>query len=354
MFEVTDRQKYYIKSLIGVILIVLFVALFITKILPYVAPFVVALFMTFIIEKPVRFMQKKLKMSRSIAVALAILLFVLIVGGIVVFTFYKLTAELASLTKEAPGPYSIAEFSKSLIEKSQNFYLKIPDEIVKSLEDNIGTIVGTISSWLTKLFMSMLDVIKSLPELFVFLIVSMVSTFFMSRDRDKIATFIYRQLPAKWDDRVRILKSDLLVAFIGFLKAQLTLIFITFLQLLVGYTILGVDYAFFFAILTAVVDALPILGTGTILIPASFIYLIMGNPSRAFGFLLIYIIITVVRQFLEPRIMGSNLGIHPLAMLMAIYIGLKVFGIAGLILGPIIVVILKALQRAKFIPEFNV
>lgn len=353
MFEITKRQEYYIKTFIGIILVVLFVVLFITKILPYVAPFVVAIFMTFIIERPVRWLQVKFRLSRSWAVAIAILLFVIIVGGILILTFYQMTTELANLTRDTPTLYSVSDYFQSFIEKSQSFYLEFPDEIVKSFEDNIGTIVGTISSWLTKLFMSMLNVVKSLPELFIFMIVSVVSTFFMSRDRDKIAAFIYRQFPPKWDDRLRVLKSNLFVAFIGFIKAQLTLIFITFLELLVGYTLLGIDYAFFFAMFTAIVDALPILGIGTVLIPISVVYLVMGNMQRAFGFLLLYAIITIVRQFLEPRIMGSKLGIHPLVMLMAIYIGLKIFGVFGLILGPIIVVILKALQKSRIIPQFK-
>lgn len=353
MFEFTKRQEYYIKTLIGIILTVLFVVLFITKILPYVAPFVVAIFMTFIIEKPVELLQRKLRLSRSFAVAIAILMFVIIVGSVLIFVFYQITTELADLTREFPSLYSISDYFQSFIEKSQNVYLEFPEEVVKAIEDNIGSIVGTISSWLTKLFMSLLNIVKSLPELFIFMIVSIVATFFMSRDREEIARFIYRQFPVKWDDKLRIFKSDLFTAFIGFIKAQLTLILITFLELLVGYIILGVDYAFFFAILTAVVDAIPILGVGTILIPTSFVHLIMGNMYWAFGFLLLYIVILIVRQFLEPRIMGSKLGIHPLAMLMAIYIGLKVFGVSGLILGPVIVVILKALQKSKIIPQFK-
>ena len=184
MFEFTKRQEYYIKTLIGIILTVLFVVLFITKILPYVAPFVVAIFMTFIIEKPVELLQRKLRLSRSFAVAIAILMFVIIVGSVLIFVFYQITTELADLTREFPSLYSISDYFQSFIEKSQNVYLEFPEEVVKAIEDNIGSIVGTISSWLTKLFMSLLNIVKSLPELFIFMIVSIVATFFMSRDRE--------------------------------------------------------------------------------------------------------------------------------------------------------------------------
>ena len=190
MFELTEGQRDLVKKLIKAVFILIFTVVFITKILPYIAPLIVGIIMTFIIERPVRFMQDKLKLSRSLAVALAILLFVVVIGGIVIFTFYKLTTELAYLTKDTPSLYSIADFLQVLIEKSQSFYLGIPEDIVKALEKNIGTIVSTISSWLTNLFGAMLSVVKSLPELFIFLIISMVSTFFMSRDRGEITAFI--------------------------------------------------------------------------------------------------------------------------------------------------------------------
>ena len=114
MFEITKRQEYYIKTFIGIILVVLFVVLFITKILPYVAPFVVAIFMTFIIERPVRWLQVKFRLSRSWAVAIAILLFVIIVGGILILTFYQMTTELANLTRDTPTLYSVSDYFNHL------------------------------------------------------------------------------------------------------------------------------------------------------------------------------------------------------------------------------------------------
>ncbi|NMA95789.1 MAG: sporulation integral membrane protein YtvI [Clostridiales bacterium] len=346
-------NKEMIKKVIKLVLILALTMLIITKVLPFISPFIAAILLTFIIENPVQFMQKRLKLSRSLAVAIAILLFTIIIGGTVTLVFYRLTTELAYLTREMPSPQPIIDFLTSLMEKSQDFYLGIPEDIVNALENNLDTIVSTISQWITKLFKLMMDIVKSLPRMFIFLIVSLVSTFFMSRDREKLAAFVFRQMPSSWKSKLRIIKMDLFVAFIGYLKAQLTLLLITFLELLLGFTILRVEYAFFFAIFTAIVDAIPVLGTGTILIPVSAIYLIMGESSRAFAFLMLYIIIMIARQFLEPRIIGSNLGVHPLVMLMSIYIGLKLFGITGLILGPILVIVIKTLQRAEVIPQFK-
>lgn len=106
--------------------------------------------------------------------------------------------------------------------------------------------------------------------------------------------------------------------------------------------------------MTAFVDALPILGTGTVLIPAAAFNLVIGNVPRAIGFIGLYIVIMVVRQSLEPKIMGQNLGLHPLVTLISIYVGMQIFGIIGLFLGPIIVAILRALQKARILPQWKV
>ena len=176
----------------------------------------------------------------------------------------------------------------------------------------------------------------------------------MSRDREKVSGFVYKQIPEDWRIKIRSIKEDLLAALLGFIKAQFILISVTFIELLIGYSLIGVKYAFSFALLTAFVDALPILGTGTVLIPAAAFNLVIGNVPRAIGFIGLYIVIMVVRQSLEPKIMGQNLGLHPLVTLISIYVGMQIFGIIGLFLGPIIVAILRALQKARILPQWKV
>ncbi|NLN41945.1 MAG: AI-2E family transporter [Clostridiales bacterium] len=145
----------------------------------------------------------------------------------------------------------------------------------------------------------------------------------------------------------------MIVAFVGFIKAQIFLMAITFLELLIGYQILGVEYAFFFALLTAIIDILPVLGTGTVLIPTAIVHFIMGNIPRALGFLCLYFIIFVIRQILEPRVVGQSLGLHPLVTLMSMYIGLRLIGVPGMFLGPIIVILVKAFYKAGFLPSWK-
>jgi sporulation integral membrane protein YtvI len=160
-------------------------------------------------------------------------------------------------------------------------------------------------------------------------------------------------MPEGWRNKIRTMKEDLFAALVGFIKAQSILISVTFIELLIGYSLIGVKYVFSLALITAVVDALPVLGTGTILIPAAAINLIMGNVPKALAFIALYIVILIVRQFLEPKVVAQSLGLHPLVTLISIYVGLQLFGIIGLFLGPIIVVIIKALQKARILPQWK-
>ena len=135
----------------------------------------------------------------------------------------------------------------------------------------------------------------------------------------------------------------------GLIRAQLTLTAITFCELFIGFSILRVNYAFLFALLTAVFDALPILGVGGILLPWALYSLLSGNYLYAVGLLVIYGVIFIVRQFLEPRIIGTQIGLPPIVTLMSIYVGLRIFGVFGALLFPIIVITLKYSQEKGYL-----
>lgn len=329
------------------------VLLLLIKVIPYVAPFVVALFITFIIERPVSFLTTKLKLPRGAAVGIVLLFFTLVTGGIVILIFSELVNEIWRLTREIPSAQVVKGYIDILLGRVQNLYLSLPAELERTIRDSLGSVVGSISVFLQSLLNYLLDMVKLLPQLFLFIVISLVASFFMSRDREKISRFVYKQMPEGWRNKIRTMKEDLFAALVGFIKAQSILISVTFIELLIGYSLIGVKYVFSLALITAVVDALPVLGTGTILIPAAAINLIMGNVPKALAFIALYIVILIVRQFLEPKVVAQSLGLHPLVTLISIYVGLQLFGIIGLFLGPIIVVIIKALQKARILPQWK-
>ncbi len=334
-------------------LVLLLVLFLLIKVLPYVAPFVVALFITFIIERPISLLTVKLKLPRGIAVAIVLFFFTLVTGGIVILIFSELVNEIWRLTREIPSAQVVRWYIDMLLGRVENLYLSLPADLERAIRDSLGSVVGSVSTFLQSLLNYLLDTAKFLPQFFLFIVISLVASFFMSRDRERISKFVYKQMPESWRNKTRAVKEDLFAALVGFIKAQFILISVTFIELLIGYSLIGVKYVFAMALITAVVDALPVFGTGTILIPSAAVNLIMGNVTKAFGFITLYIVILIVRQVLEPKVVGQNLGLHPLVTLMSIYVGLQLFGIIGLFLGPIVVVIIKALQKARILPQWK-
>ena len=131
-----------------------------------------------------------------------------------------------------------------------------------------------------------------------------------------------------------------------YLRAFSLLLLIMFLVLFVGLTIIGAEYALLLAAITAIVDILPVLGVGTVLVPWSVISYISGDISRGTAILILYVAVIILRQFIEPKIIGKSLGIHPLLSLFSMYVGLRVFGVIGIILAPALVAGLRTLKDA--------
>lgn len=362
MIKFTFRGKMVLKWLGLVLLLIAALFLFFTQLLKYIAPFIMAFIIMVSIEGLVGFFEERLRLSRGISVAISLLLFVIIVGGLLTFTFYRLTVELWRLALEIPridfNP--MIEYFQSLFAKWQDLLFSLPESLVTTIEQSLeldvsklSKIASEVSSRLMGIVMAMIEFAKFLPDAVVFIVAMLISTYFMSRDRRQISEFLSEHIPSHWFEKIRSLRNDMLIALAGFMKAQLFLMAVTFLELLIGYQLIGVKYAFFFALVTAIVDVLPVLGTGTILIPTSILYFIMGNISRGLWFLSLYLVIFIVRQILEPKVLSQSLGLHPLITLMTMYTGLKFMGVAGMLLGPIIAIVIKAFYKAGLFPSLK-
>jgi sporulation integral membrane protein YtvI len=189
-------------------------------------------------------------------------------------------------------------------------------------------------------------VTTSLPMLLVSFIIWVVASIFLTIDYQKVITFIMRQVPERHAETVELTRSLCTNTIFRLLRAYLLLMFITFIELSISFSILGVSYALLIAALVALVDILPVLGTGTILIPWAFIALIMGDFKLFIGLGITYIIITILRNILEPRVVSQQIGLNPLVTLFFMFLGLRAIGIFGMLLFPVIVMVLIQLQES--------
>lgn len=350
-----EIEKYaYIMLKIAAYLFIGLISYFAFKAMfTYFAPFVTAFILSLIIEPIVKFLQK-LKLGRGISVLLSILLFL---GGFIavsVFAVTRIVYELIKLYNKLPNYYNdIYNLSVDIIQQATDWYLQMPPEALNIIQSVLKTVFEKVTALLSHTTTWLINILTTLPSTMIFLIITLIATFFLTKDKYMIKDFIFRQLPPSWGEKLTSLKTDLFGALIGFLKAQSIILTVTFTESFIGLTLIGIDYAFILAIIIAIFDIMPVLGTGGIYVPWAIVNLIMGDYRLGIALLVLYGIITVVRYMIEPKVVGQQLGIHPVVTLMSMFAGLKLIGAAGLILGPTVVVSLKACQHAGIIPKFK-
>ncbi|HOE56809.1 MAG TPA: sporulation integral membrane protein YtvI [Bacillota bacterium] len=319
----------------------------------YFSPFITAFILSLIIEPLVKLFQK-LKLKRGVSVLISILLFL---GGFIAFSVFAVTRiiyELMNLYNRLPNYYDgLSKLVAEIIQQATDLYLQLPPEALNIIQNVLNTVFQKLTTLLSHTTTLLIDMLTALPSTLIFLVITLIATFFFTKDKYLIRDFIFKQLPSSWNKKLTSLKTDLFGALVGFLKAQSIILSITFIESFIGLTIIGVDYAFTLAIVIALVDILPVLGTGGIYVPWAVISITMGNYRMGIALIVLYGIITIVRYMTEPKVVGQQLGIHPALTLISMFIGMKLIGAVGLILGPTAVVSIKACQNAGIIPKFK-
>lgn len=353
----SNKQKNIILFLLytafaGVILLLLFA--FGKYIIPLITPFIVAWVVALILQPAINFMEKHTKIPRRISTIILLIL----LSGAVIFVGYitvkELIAEFEAISDR------ITEFITALkaddnkvselIDKI-NSYVPIFDvselltEYWENFDENIIELSQTIVTNISSSVMPFLTgTITFVADFFIVAIIFLIAIYYIAVDFKKINHFILYQFRGESKNYVVLIKNQFFSTVWKYLKAYSIIIVITFTELLIAFSILGVDYPYLVALITALVDILPIIGTGTVLVPWGIIAIFSGDIFTGIGLLITYVIVTVIRQILEPKIVGSYIGMYPLITLIMMYAGLEAFGILGLFAFPIISIILKNLN----------
>ncbi|GHU83340.1 sporulation integral membrane protein YtvI [Clostridia bacterium] len=180
-----------------------------------------------------------------------------------------------------------------------------------------------------------------LPQAILFIVLTLMGAYYMSADKERILAFVKTLLPEKYRERSTLVKASILRAVLGQIRAALIMMLVIFALLSAGFLLMGQDYAILFALVIAALDALPVIGAGLFLIPMAIYGIVAGNTVLAVGTGLLYLATIVIRQLLEPRLIGRQLGLHPLATMMAMYAGLCVMGFLGMLVGPLMLLLCK-------------
>ena len=245
------------------------------------------------------------------------------------------------------------EVDKIKIEKIQDMIahiniknLNIPDTVLSAIESSSKDLLNTLAAELQNIIKALLNFITSIPTIGIYLSVTFLALYFMCTDKVYMIDQLEHHLPEVWVKKLYKHLKDLVKVLGGHLKAEATLIIISFIVSLVGLYIfhfvgLNVKYPLLYAVAIGFVDALPIFGSGTVMVPWAIIEGFNGDIKLGISILGLWIVMSIVRQLIEPRIVGNHIGIHPIFTLIAMYTGFKLIGVIGLFIGPIALIILK-------------
>ncbi|MBR2371226.1 MAG: sporulation integral membrane protein YtvI [Clostridia bacterium] len=271
-------------------------------------------------------------------------------------SIHRLVYEGSRFINELSDEGTIEGFVNGAVEWGNRFIRGLPFSSAimdgEQLSERIG---GAISGLLQnaverlggKLTSFVGGIISGLPSLILFVTVTLISCYYFCFELDRVNAAIFKSLPRGIKKAVPDLRDRVSGVAMGYIKAYFTLYVITAASLTVGLMVLGVRYAFILAIIIATVDLLPVLGIGVIMIPWGVIALLRHDTFLGVGLLILFVLISITRQVLEPRILGKRLGIHPLITLITMYIGFKLFGIIGMISGPLVATVLSAVLSSK-------
>lgn len=349
--------KMTIASLLIVLALVLFFVFFgrivdaLLFVLSLFAPFILAFLVSLLVGPLAQKLQKKFKLPQGLTAILVVILTVGLLGGVLVGVVWKIGSELKSIYAQLPEIYESASVSfQRVMDNLSDFYNAMPTDIrtwMDTLGENIQTgISGFIKNNYKPVVSGAGNIAKSLPSIFISIIVFILSLYFMISNGNQVKGTMKRLIPSKMRESMSTVGSEIKKYLGGYVKAQLIIMSISFVIILIGLSILKVQYSMLIALGIALLDALPFFGSGAVLIPWAVICFISSDIKMGIGMIIIYLSVIFTRQMVEPKIVSSNIGINPLFTLMSMYIGYKIFSLGGMILGPVILMLCVSFYKA--------
>ncbi len=345
-------QKPWIYSVVGLAGFLVVSWAVITYGLPLVMPFFLALLVGEFVNPIVNLLAKKAKIPRTLSVSIILLLLVAVIAVLLTVGIGYVVDEIEKLIANLPYLYAVGlDLASKFAEQFRHFHEGLPLTIQEQISENLTQLQSDLSSYLTKVA-DLLGVVTTLPAVLLNTLIAVIATFFIARDRDQINAFLLSLFPKEWRPGLRQVKNQVWTSAIGWGKAQLMLILLTMVESIVGLSIIGSNYAVLVGLLVGLADVMPILGPGAVFLPWAIYSFVFGSKVFGIKLLVLYGIITGVRQMLESKLVGDQIGLHPLAVLLSIYLGITFFGALGVIFGPLLAILLKAMITSGLLPIF--
>lgn len=377
MSESVEKKRSFIINIAFVAIILALFYFFFNNLFWVTAPFTISFLFAIVCQRPLRWLDRKTKHKcHTLWAILLVLLSIVIILVPVILLISKIVSELSDLVV-----YLIDQLNDlpTFLTTVENWLLDFLDFLPSglyasasaSIESGFNSLesgidfsslsidTSTITSALSSSASGIYSAVKSVPSAIIGIVIGIVAWILFTKDYDKVTAFIRLQLPEGKKSLLSEIKQVFSKTVLKMIRSYGLIMLITFCELSLGFTILkavGImttSYIYVIALATAIFDILPVAGSGGVLIPWALISLVTGNYQQCIGLLVMYAIITVIRQYIEPKIVGDSLGVNPLVTLAGLYFGLKLFGVLGMFIVPITIMTLKGLNDTGRIKLYN-
>jgi sporulation integral membrane protein YtvI len=346
----TALEKLNKIALFFVLYSIIFIAFF--KTLPYTLPFVLAIIVALMLKRPTLFLIKKFKLNNTLASLLTTIIFFTVIITLLLVSITALSSEIFQLSKQISNYFSSMEQNPfEIFDEVKKYYNNLDPYIVSTIERSFGGAVSNVASTTltigTKIVTVLVSFVSSVPYIAMVIVFTLIATYFFTKNISEGRQNPLEAIMPANISKINYILSESKKMLGNYIVSYMLIVFITFGITLIGFLILGVRYALVLSLLCAILDFLPVLGMPMVYIPLSFIYIMSKNYYIGIGLLILYALVFIVRQVVEPRIVSSSLGLNPVAVLAAIFIGLQANGVSGMFFCMFLVVSYNILKKVK-------
>lgn len=344
--------KWWNKKTFTILLVIAILILVSFYIIPIVIPLILALLTAIFLEPFVGFLQKRFKWQRKSAVITSFIVFLLLVSGLLYWTVTYLIGRIIQLSQNMP---EYINGLTSIWEEMQAFFLRsskdMPVEVINSFEAELARFLEGVRDWLLSIinYDTITNLLTGIPSFLVSFIVFLIALFLFMLDLDDLKRILFGRLKDSTAEKVRFMASRLNNVIFGFLKAQFLVSLIIFLVSLVALLFIAPELAIVMSLIIWLIDFIPILGSIIVLTPWFIYEYISGDIAQGTQLAVLALVLLIIRRTVEPKVMGSHIGLSPLATLIAMFIGLQLIGFLGFFVGPLLVILFTSAREAGII-----
>ena len=354
----TEKKKFIldVAFIVTVYAVLYFIFIYMIH---WVMPFIIGFLIALALRPITRFVNRFVKSTGKGVALFVIAAFYVLIALIIWFLTSFLITQFTELIYTMPRLYFnrvepvLLEFNDWVVQNAQTLSPDVASTISQIITNGINYLADFIKNISISFVQFATRLISNFPLYLISVIFTIVLSVFISLEYDNITAFFRKQLPDKFNDTFGEARKFVTGTLWKMIKSYMIIMIITFLEILIGLSILSVNYALPIAAIIAVLDIMPVIGTGGILIPWAIIELILKNYFLGFSLLILYIGVTVFRNIIEPRIVGHQIGLHPIITITAMYAGLRLFSVAGIIIGPVVAITVKYLNDEGKIKLFK-